>query len=230
MPKNNIIDFISESLKRNKKKRVEYKFGDGYVFVKDPPPDNIDIQHVLSTVEELIPYNIRYMVESIMIGDFEEFKEREINALYKDGSIYITNAQTDNEDMIDDIVHEIAHAVEEENGYDIYALDNKLTSEFRMKRLRLKNLLGSAGIDTQGHDFGDVEYNLEFDDYLLHTVGYPTLSTLCVGVFPTAYSPTSIREYFATGFEAYFLGDRDPLKKICPVLYRKIKEILRYDH
>ena len=230
MPKNNIIDFISESLKRNKKKKVEYKFGDGYVFIKDPLPDNIDIQHVLDTVEELIPYSIRYMVESIMIGDFEEFREREINALYKDGSIYITNAQTDNEDMIDDIVHEIAHAVEEENGYDIYALDNKLISEFRMKRHRLKSFLEDAGISTQGYDFGDVEYSLEFDDYLLHTVGYPVLSALCVGLFPTAYSPTSIREYFATGFEAYFLGDKDYLKKTCPVLYRKIKEILRYDH
>jgi len=49
------------------------------------------------------------------------------------------------------------------------------------------------------------------------------------GLFPNAYSPTSIREYFASGFEEYFLGDRNYLKKVSPVLYRKIKEILKDD-
>jgi len=149
--------------------------------------------------------------------------------MYKDGSIYLTNAQTDNNDMIDDMVHEIAHAVEDQFGYDIYALDNKLVSEFKMKRLQLKRLLEDAGFETKGHNFENVEYVQEYDDYLLHTIGYPTLASLCIGIFPTAYSPTSIREYFATGFEAYFLGDRAYLKKMCPVLYRKIKEITHYD-
>jgi hypothetical protein len=229
MQKNNIINFISESLKRNKKKQKEYSFGNAYVFIKDPLPENINIQHVLGVVEEKIPLAMREMIESVMVGNFEEFEDRQINAMYKDGSIYLTNAQTDNNDMIDDMVHEIAHAVEDQFGYDIYALDNKLVSEFKMKRLQLKRLLEDAGFETQGYDFENVEYVQEYDDYLLHTVGYPTLASLCIGIFPTAYSPTSIREYFATGFEAYFLGDRAYLKKMCPVLYRKIKEITNYD-
>jgi len=229
MQKNNIINFISESLKRNKKEQKEYSFGNAYVFIKDPLPENIDIQHVLGVVEEKIPLAMREMIESVMVGNFEEFEDRQINAMYKDGSIYLTNAQTDNNDMIDDMVHEIAHAVEDQFGYDIYALDNKLVSEFKMKRLQLKRLLEDAGFETKGHNFENVEYVQEYDDYLLHTIGYPTLASLCIGIFPTAYSPTSIREYFATGFEAYFLGDRAYLKKMCPVLYRKIKEITHYD-
>tara|TARA_R110002074_G_scaffold45977_1_gene118751 strand:- start:78 stop:764 length:687 start_codon:yes stop_codon:yes gene_type:complete len=227
--KNNLLDFIKESAKRGKKAQKEYTFGDGYVYVKNPLPDTIDLAYVLDTIEELIPPAMRAAVESIFVGDFEEFHEREINALFKDGAVYVTNAQTDNDDMIDDIVHEIAHSAEDLYGYEIYASDNKLMNEFRQKRISFEKLLKSQGFRTQGYDFEDVEYNLDFDDYLYQEVGYPTLESLTVGLFPNAYSPTSIREYFASGFEMYFLGDRHYLKKISPVLYRKIEEIMKDD-
>mgnify|MGYP003665785699 CR=1 FL=1 len=227
--KNNLLDFIQESIKRGKKTQKEYTFGDGYVFVKDPLPDNVDLTYVLDTIEEIIPPIMRAAVESIFIGDFEEFHERQVNALFKDGAVYVTNAQTDNDDMIDDIVHEIAHSAEDLYGYEIYASDSKLINEFRQKRISFEKLLKSQGFNTQGYDFEDVEYNLDFDDYLYQEVGYPTLESLCIGLFPNAYSPTSIREYFATGFEMYFLGDRQYLKKISPVLHRKIEEIIKDD-
>ena len=227
--KNNLLDFIQESIKRGKKTQKEYTFGDGYVFVKDPLPDNVDLTYVLDTIEETIPPVMRAAVESIFIGDFEEFHERQVNALFKDGAVYVTNAQTDNDDMIDDIVHEIAHSAEDLYGYEIYASDSKLINEFRQKRISFEKLLKSQGFNTQGYDFEDVEYNLDFDDYLYQEVGYPTLESLCIGLFPNAYSPTSIREYFATGFEMYFLGDRQYLKKISPVLHRKIEEIIKDD-
>ena len=227
--KNNLIDFITESIKRSKKEQKEYSFGHGYAFLKDPLPDNIDLDYVLSTIEDVIPVEMREGVESIMIGDFEEFHERNINAMFKDGAVYVTNAQSSNDDMIDDIVHEIAHSVEGLYGYEIYALEPNITREFRNKRLKLKQLLKSQKIETQGYDFGDVEYNLQFDDYLYSTVGYPVLQALSAGLFPDAYGVTSIREYFASGFEMYFLGDRDYLRKISPILYKKIKELLKND-
>ena len=227
MPKNNILDFISESIKRNKRNKKEYSFGHGYVFVKDPLPDNIDLDYVLQTIEDVIPPSLRMGVESIMVGDFEEFHEKSVNALFKDGVVYVTNAQTNNDDMIDDIVHEIAHSVEDSYGYEIYALEPDVTTEFRNKRIRLEKMLKQQKISTQGFNFSDVEYNSEFDDYLYSTVGYPILQTISVGLFPDAYAITSIREYFASGFEAYFLGNRDYLKKVSPVLYQKIKELLK---
>ena len=229
MLKSNIIDFIAESIKRGKKEQKEYSFGTGYAFVKDPLPDNVDLDFVLETIEDIIPPEMRAGVESIMVGDFEEFRERNINALFKDGAVYVTNAQTNNDDMIDDIVHEIAHSVEEQYGYEIYALEPDITKEFRQKRLKLKQLLKQQKIETQGFDFGDVEYNLEFDDYLYSTVGYPMLQSLSVGLFPDAYGITSIREYFASGFEMFFLGDRQYLKTMSPLLFKKIKEILEDD-
>ena len=229
MEKNNLINFVLESVQRNKKSQKEYSFGLGYAFVKDPLPDNIDLNYVLETIEEIIPLEMRHGVESIMIGDFEEFQERNINAFFKDGAVYVTNSQTDNSDMIDDIVHEIAHSVENVYGYEIYAVEPNITQEFRNKRLQLEKLLLQQGVGTQGFDFSDVEYSPEFDDYLYKTVGYPLLQTLSLGRFPDAYGFTSIREYFASGFEAYFLGNREYLKKVSPILYRKIKELLAND-
>ena len=196
MPKNNLLDFISESVERSKKNKKEYSFGHGYVFVKDPLPENIDLEYVLQTIEDIIPPDLRVGVDSIMVGDFEEFHERSVNALFKDG------------------------------GYEIYALEPNITTEFRNKRMKLKEMLNQQKISTQGFDFSDVEYNLEFDDYLYTTVGYPVLESLSVGIFSDAYAITSIREYFASGFEAYFLGNRDYLKKVSPVLHQKIKELL----
>ena len=49
----------------------------------------------------------------IIVGWFEEFEERNINAFYDSGAVYISNLQDDQEDMFDDIVHEIAHSVED---------------------------------------------------------------------------------------------------------------------
>jgi len=226
--KNGVTHYILESVLRNKKAQKEYSFGEGYAFLKDPLPDNVNLEYVLTTVEEYIPFHLRQEVDTIYVGDFKELRDRQVNALFKDGAIYTTNDQVDNNDMIDDIVHEIGHSVEEVYGYEIYA-DNKLVNEYRQKRMRLRQLLSAEGIETRGHDFEDIEYSLGFDEYLFQEVGYPTLETLCIGLYPDAYSPTSIREYFSSGFEMFFLGDREYLRRISPVLYAKIKEVAQDD-
>ena len=46
----------------------------------------------------------------IIVGWFKEFEERDINAFYKDATIYVSNVQDDEDDMVDDIVHEFAHS------------------------------------------------------------------------------------------------------------------------
>jgi len=35
-----------------------------------------------------------------------------------------------------------------------------------------------------------------------------------------------VNEYFARGFEEYFIGDKETLKRTCPVLYKKIDELV----
>ena len=54
------------------------------------------------------------------------------------------------------------------------------------------------------------------------------LRMLTSGMFIRPYASISLREYFATGFEAYYLGQRDELEKISPRLYDKISELHNY--
>ena len=63
------------------------------------------------------------------------------------------------------------------------------------------------------------QYNKKFDMYLYEEVGYPILNTLTVGLYCSPYGATSIREYFANGFEFFFLKDRELVKQVSPQLY-----------
>ena len=127
--------------------------------------------------------------------------------------------------MMDDVVHEVAHAVEEQYGDQIYS-DVTIQNEFKGKRRRLYHLLDQEGYEPSEEAFDNVEYDKYFDHYLYNIVGYPTLSSLTTGLFYSPYPITSLREYFANGFENYFLRDKDYLKKISPVLYEKIADLV----
>ena len=74
------------------------------------------------------------------------------------------------------------------------------------------------------YDFEDVEYDEEFDAFLYKEVGYVKLNNLVNGLFVSSYAVTSLKEYWAVGFEDYFIGDRDYLKTISPILFRKIED------
>ena len=58
--------------------------------------------------------------------------------------------------------------------------------------------------------------------FLKDGVGYERLNNLINGLFLNPYSTVSLREYFARGFEEYYLGDRLYLKKICPYINKKL--------
>ena len=198
------------------------------VFVKDPINNNIDLGAVLQKLEKFLPVQFTNGVDSIYIGYFDILIDREINAMYQDGAIYVTNIQDDVDDMVDDIVHEFAHAVEDVYGHMLYA-DNVIEEEFLGKRKRLYHIIDgiSPEENVSMEYYLNPEYDIEFDRYLYKDIGYPTLSSAINGLFYSPYAITSLREYFANGFEAYFFHrDRNTLKKISPILYNKIVETI----
>tara|TARA_R100000234_G_scaffold68472_1_gene41929 strand:- start:504 stop:1211 length:708 start_codon:yes stop_codon:yes gene_type:complete len=215
---------VENSLRTQRRSKEHVIYGDVPVFVKDYLPDNIDLGYSLKYVEKTIPRHLSYGLDSVFIGNFPEFEERQINAFYRDGAIYISNEQDDNEDFIDDVVHEIAHLTEGTYGSLIYS-DQKLTREFLGKRQRLFYLLKAEGFDVQPKDFMQVEYSQEFDMFLFEEVGYPLLTQLTIGLFLTPYATTSLSEYFSESFEGYFLRDRKSVKEITPSCYEKIEEL-----
>jgi hypothetical protein len=149
--KNKLQDYIKSSHSKSINKQKHTYLYDN-VYVKDPLPEDFDLDYVLQKVAVSIPDYLMNNIDSIYVGQFEEFEDRKINALYKDGALYVTNLQDDEDDMIDDIIHEIAHSIEEFAGNDIYG-DGRVENEFLGKRKRLFYFLRKEGYDVHLKDF-----------------------------------------------------------------------------
>jgi len=193
-----------------------------HIFFKDPV-ENVDVEEVISKVETAIPTHLLSEIEMIIFGWFDEFEERGINAFYDGGTLYISNIQDDEEDLYDDLVHEISHSLEEPHGYFLYG-DKKVEEEFLRKRKFLHDLLWKRGVKAPLSMFMEPEYSKEFDMFLYEKIGYDKLSNIMKGVFITPYAATSLREYFATGFTEFYMHPEahNFLQKISPELYKKL--------
>ena len=55
-------------------------------------------------------------------------------------------------------------------------------------------------------------------------IGYDKITTLTAWVFINPYAPTSLREYYATGFTEFFVNPdgHSFLQKVSPELYKKL--------
>tara|TARA_Y100000034_G_scaffold42166_1_gene51723 strand:- start:221 stop:898 length:678 start_codon:yes stop_codon:yes gene_type:complete len=213
-----------EYIQKQQQKQLDFYTPSGlHVFFKEPLSNkNIDVEKVISRIESKIPHHLLSEIEMIIFGHFEEFDERALNAFYDGGTLYVSNIQDDEDDLYDDLVHEISHSLESPHGYEIYG-DEKVKDEFLRKRKHLHDILWASGFKAPIAFFMDVEYNEEFDMFLYTKVGYEKLATLLRGVFVSPYAATSLREYFATGFTEYYLDSNHKfLQKVSPALYKKI--------
>jgi len=57
---------------------------------------------------------------------------------------------------------------------------------------------------------------------LYKKIGYDALRMFSVNLFVDPYSPTSLKEYFASGFEEFYLGDKLYIKEISSYIYKKL--------
>ena len=170
-----------------------------HIFLKDKLPDNIDLEEVFSRIKTSIPDEFLNLVDVVYIGSFDMFDRRNINATYVDGALYITNKQSSNIDMIDDIVHEIAHAVDEKYKYFLHD-DETIKNEYFGKLKKLKNYLAFEGYDIRNINFFNEKYDKQFDNFLYKNVGYERLKPFIKDLFLDPYSCTSLQEYFSTCF------------------------------
>jgi hypothetical protein len=201
---------------------MEYYIYNVPLFVVDEPPESVDLPAFCQEIEKYIPPRLLTNVEVVYVGNFKDLKGR--NAAFAHGAIYMTSAEPTNEDMLENFIHEVAHSLETEHGMNLYTDD--LRNEFVGKRERLRYMLSSQGYKINPLMYAFTEYNEKFDNFLANEVGYPTLLTLTMGLFISPYGATSLQEYFANGFEKYFLDNPRTVRDISPVLYRKIEEIV----
>jgi len=197
------------------------------VYIKDRLPEEIDPDFVFNYISARIPFHLARNIDIIYVGQFPVMKEKEINAYYEDGAIYVTNKQDEDIDMIDDIIHELAHAVERNNEEIVYG-SGRLQSEFKAKRRNLYTRIQEMYEVPRGF-LSNVDYSEEIDNFLFKTIGYDVLNQLVVSIFVSGYAATSVNEYFARGFEEYFIGDKELLKQLSPVLYKIIDELVHLE-
>tara|TARA_Y100001973_G_C5165260_1_gene315755 strand:+ start:286 stop:963 length:678 start_codon:yes stop_codon:yes gene_type:complete len=213
-----IINHIQE----NNQRLPEYNLGPVQVIIKDRFTKKIDLLSVFSDILSYIPDQFIELVDVIYIGEFDFLIKREVNSIYLDGAIYTTNEQDGPQDLKDDLVHEISHAVEDAHKQFIYE-DGLIENEYFGKLKRLKALLAHEGYNVNSVKFFNTEFNKQFDDFLYKEIGYGPLRVLTDGLFLAPYSVTSLQEYWARGFEEYYLGERSYLKTLCPYIYNKLQ-------
>ena len=78
--------------------------------------------------------------------------KRKLQGMYKSGTIYMSGEQPSSDEILDDMVHEVAHHVETLYEDLIYS-DNKIKLEFLNKSSNLKKAIESYGIDTRDGKF-----------------------------------------------------------------------------
>jgi len=218
------MDWVKERITRYRTTRNHYKLHEIDIFIKDALPGHIDPDAVFSYISKKIPSIFLNSVDLIYIGQFDVIKKRQINAIFQEGAIYVSNIQDNNQDLIDDIVHAVAHATEE-SFRDLVYKDELLKREFLGKRNRLYWILQSNDYKPYAKIQNTYHYDEEIDMYFFKDVGYEKMWHIVTGLFPTPYSTTSLREYFAIGFEEFYIGDKVSLQNNCPILFSKLVEL-----
>ena len=114
-----------------------YTPGGLQVYFKDNLLNDIDVESVVSRVEATLPDHLRSEVDMIVIGHFDEFDERSINAFYDSGALYVSNVQTRRRRsyMMTWFMKSLTH-LEGPYGYEIYG-DEEVKNEFLLKREHL---------------------------------------------------------------------------------------------
>lgn len=226
--RSNIIETINDSRQKEMSFRKEWKIFDSVqLILVDHPPSNVSIQDVIQELEEKIPNSFVRMLDVIYIGQFEHLISREVEAVYEDGAIYVSNDQPTEDEFVESIGHEIAHCLEDSMASEIYS-DGAIEKEFLGKRRRLWSILNSRDLASREQKayFDQIQYSKTFDTYLYKSVGYPVLASLTMGLFLSPYAATSVREYFANAFESFFLNDEtNYVKQISPAVYNKFIEL-----
>jgi len=205
----------------------EYHLGNITVYVKEALPPSIDLNRILDFVSSTLPSKFYQNVKMIYIGRFPFLMARDVDAIFQDGSIYLSSQQDNEHDLLSDLIHEISHSFEETNFDSIYG-DGEIKQEFLAKRQKIYEILISRGYKVSEADFLNHEFSKDFDYLLNNEIGYSTLSTMTSGLFISPYGMTSLREYYANAFEEFFVNDMHSVKQLTPAVYKKLFNYLRF--
>ena len=226
--RDNLTKLLQQSQTKILSEKKRFYFNRGIEFVLDKPlKKDIDIEKVMGLLRSNLPVSSYVGINNVYFGEFDILKKRSLTALHHKDNIYISSEQMSSEkEILDDLVHEFAHRFEENNSEKIYE-DGKIINEYLGKMNRLHDLITQDyDLDYFGityFDFINTEFDEKFDKFLYEKIGYEEIENMAPTLFIRPYAATSVREYFATGFEDYYLEGGLQLKKISPILHSRIE-------
>lgn len=226
--RDNLTKLLQQSQTKILSEKKRFYFNRGIEFVLDKPLNkDIDIEKVMGLLRSNLPVSSYVGVNNVYFGEFDILNKRSLTALHHKNNIYISSEQMSSEkEILDDLVHEFAHRFEENNSENIYE-DGKIINEYLGKMNRLHDLISQDyDLDYFGityFDFINTEFDEKFDKFLYEKIGYEEIENMAPTLFIRPYAATSVREYFATGFEDYYLEGGLQLKKISPILHSRIE-------
>lgn len=191
------------------------------------PLEKTSLVDVIKNLERVLPPSSFNGVAKINLGKFQQLVDRNISAFSSKDQIFVSN-ELSLEQIIRAIVHELAHFVVKNLSHIIFD-DAELEKEFISKRIHLYRFLKDGNHQVESFKlFINPRYSEKFDDFLYREIGYDYLDKLNLryGYGPTVYSLTSLEEYFADGFEYFFLGEGHRFENTCKVLYNKLRLVL----
>ena len=226
--RDNLTKLLQQSQTKILSEKKRFYFNRGIEFVLDKPlKKDIDIEKVMGLLRSNLPVSSYVGINNVYFGEFDILKKRSLTALHHKDNIYISSEEMSSEkEILDDLVHEFAHRFEENNSEKIYE-DGKIINEYLGKMNRLHDLITQDyDLDYFGityFDFINTEFDEKFDKFLYEKIGYEEMENMAPTLFIRPYAATSVREYFATGFEDYYLEGGLQLKKISPILHSRIE-------
>ena len=219
-----LIDYLHEQQEKVKKSVPNNLLGVEVVVEDFGKLNSQEVRFFIDKIKETISKEACKHLKQIKLGTYPQFEKEDYQSYYKDGILYLSSNVNAIEDIIMNFFHELAHSFEKPYYSQIYG-DGFLEKEFLNKRNKLKNVITMyEGGRPPPFDFNQINYSKELDDYLANTIGYDKLWRYCSGIFTNPYAATSLREYFAAGFEAWLRGEQEMLYRLSPVLYNKLKQ------
>ena len=222
---------ITESALRAKKQRRIRQIHSAYVTLLNELPDHIDLDAALTKLQK-VPSWIFDTIDGIYIGTSNLFKEKDIAATFVDGAIYVTSELETTQDLYDNILHELAHAVEAGYPNELFG-DHSIQEEFLQKRDYVYKLLVDYSISPKFsyEEWQETEFNPEFDVYLADELTYERLDNLAGGFLSYPYALTDVHEYVATAFAIWFSESPEKATRFHPAVAKKIEELsFKGDH
>ena len=180
-----------EYIKKKQQQSKVFKISGIEVIIKNKTKEQVSVRDTVEQLVSMVPNHLLQNINTIQIGQFSELQNRQIQAMYKNSTIFVTNKQDSNEDLLDDLIHEVAHSVEEIKSNFIYG-DAQIKQEFLQKRKQMWTTLKNKGFEIDLQQFLNTKYVEDFDMFLYKEVGYPLLSSIVASLFYSPYAATSI--------------------------------------